>query len=108
MKKHKYTLIEVMIVVAVIAILTAIGVPALATNRTTTMDQTRNANVKKVETAITNYLNANQDKKAEDIDNLATVADYLDDDYDTAEELKIGNQVIFIIDGKAIYIESNS
>ena len=67
MKKKSFTLVEIMIVVAIIAILAAIAVPALGKNRDAAMDQTKKANIKIVNSAVMSYLAANPDKGYADV-----------------------------------------
>ena len=50
MKKH-FTLVEIMIVVAIIAILGAIAVPSLTANRNTVLEKSKEDNVRKVQMA---------------------------------------------------------
>ena len=56
MKKKSFTLVEIMIVVAIIAILAAIAVPSLTQNRESAMKQTKVSNCKLVEAAIVQVL----------------------------------------------------
>ena len=69
-----FTLIELMIVVAIIGILAAIAIPQFASYRARGFKATMNADAKNVHTAIQAYLVDNPTKVASDVDALPTGA----------------------------------
>ena len=79
MKKKSFTLVEIMIVVAIIAILAAIAVPSLSKNRESAQKQTMAANVKLVDAAINGYLADNPSKVRSDVADWDTIRSYLKD-----------------------------
>ena len=53
--KAGFTLVEIMIVVAIIGLLAAIGIPSFMKARTKSLNNTKAANVKQIEGAIEQY-----------------------------------------------------
>jgi len=99
MKKKSFTLVEIMIVVAIIAILAAIAVPSLSANRDSAVQRTKDSNVKMVNAAINSYLADNISKNRDDIDDNASYAQikkYMGPDYATISTLDIAGDSITI------------
>ena len=100
MKKKSFTLVEIMIVVAIIAILAAIAVPALNANRQSAMKQTMAANIKAIDGAIANYLANNPDKTRSDITSFGAIKVYLDPSKQSITNFKIN--------GKSLTVDSTT
>lgn len=79
MKKKNFTLVEIMIVVAIIAILAAIAVPALAANRRSANLRAAESNVKMVEAAVNSYLADNPTVASSTAVGWADIAPYMKD-----------------------------
>ncbi len=103
LRRQAFTLIEIMIVLAIIGIIIAIAVPALEANRNSAVERTKQANITVVEAAIANYIADNVKRSEKDVNDIATIADYLGERYDTVEELEIAGQQINITEGKVYY-----
>lgn len=110
MKKKSFTLVEIMIVVAIIAILAAIAVPSLSQNRETAMEQTKKANIKLVNGAIANFLSKNYQAALGTVDSADITPFLIDPDTGkaptTAGDLSfmdVGGQTITLSSGVPSY-----
>ncbi len=87
MRKRKgFTLVEIMIVVAIIALLASIAIPNLLTARKSANDAAAKAELQTIQTAIENYAidNGNYTGQAADRTNLSyLVPTYLREDVDS-------------------------
>ncbi len=96
MKKKSFTLVEIMIVVAIIAILAAIAVPSLTANRAQAVERTKAANIKMVKAAINSALAADVTAVRSDIDTFDEIKAYLDADITAESDLDVAGQSITI------------
>ena len=81
MKKQKkgFTLVEIMIVVAIIALLAAIAVPSFMKARTDTMTNTCKNNLRMIDAAIDQYALANSNAVASSMAALVGTNSYIKD-----------------------------
>ena len=95
--KNKFTLVEIMIVVAIIAILSAIAIPSLTANRESTFKKVREENVMKIELAKERWA-MDYNKPKYSAVTFADLKNYLPfiKDSDTIDVLKINGKSITI------------
>lgn len=103
MKKKSFTLVEIMIVVAIIAILAAIAVPSLSSNRDQAVERTKASNIKLVKAAINSYLASDVTKVRSDVSSFGTISTYMDTDYQTASKLDVAGKSISVTASKVEY-----
>lgn len=111
MKKNAFTLVEIMIVIAIIAILAAVAIPSLAQNRETAWRRTAADNARTVKSAVVAYMSQNPNALMADLDTFNAAAagvaqtpgNFMDEDQDTLAELTIGSQVPTFVDGVLLY-----
>jgi type II secretion system protein G len=84
LKKIKgFTLVEILIVIAIIAILAAIAVPNLLRARINANDASAKATLKTISNALENYMSTNQNYPPETTSLLGVTPPYLQKDYFT-------------------------
>ena len=95
--KKKFTLVEIMIVVAIIAILAAIAVPSLTANREVTLKKAKEDNVRKVQLAKERWaMDYNESKTATPtFDQLKSYLPFVK----TVDDLKVKGKSITIGNG---------
>ena len=95
--KNRFTLVEIMVVVAIIAILGAIAVPSLTSNRETAFVKARSDNVLKIELAKERWaMDYNKPRySAVTFDNLKSYLPFIKDS-DTISVLTVGGQSIIL------------
>ncbi len=104
MKLKKFTLVEIMIVVAIIAIVAGIGVTSISANRDVAAEQSKKENVKALKVAILCYLTHNPDHTMEDIDSLEVIAPFLNQGFRQKSDYKIAGEVVSITNGVVTYV----
>lgn len=93
--KAGFTLVEIMIVVAIIGLLAAIGIPSFMKAREKSLNNTKEANIKQIEGAIEQYALDNSLTNGQSVawgDATTGVAQYLKDNDVTA--YKVGGEVV--------------
>ena len=100
MKKKSFTLVEIMIVVAIIAILAAIAVPSLSANRTSAQTQTKIANTKVVNSAVVQVLAGNPALAASGVTDTLIQAQLGVSDYTS---FTVGGAALTVVSGQATY-----
>jgi prepilin-type N-terminal cleavage/methylation domain-containing protein len=106
MKKHKqgFTLVEIMIVVAIIGLLAAIGIPSFIKAREKSLLNTKTANTKQISGAIEQYALDNS-KSTGDTIGWSDLAAYLKDD--NMNNYNVGGEMLddstFTVGGDVAY-----
>jgi type IV pilus assembly protein PilA len=96
MKIKKFTLVEIMVVVAIIAILAAIAVPSLSKNRESTFNQTKIANIKTINNAIAIFLADKPLKSRTDISSFDDIRPYLSNSDNQENDFRVGGDEIVV------------
>ena len=103
MKNNYFTLIEVMIVVAIIAILAAVAIPSLQKNRESATKQTQLANIKIIKNSIAVFLSNNPSKARADISSFDDIKVFLSEGSNREQDFFIGSQVVIVTDSDVYY-----
>jgi prepilin-type N-terminal cleavage/methylation domain-containing protein len=104
MKLRKFTLAEIMIVVAVLAVVASIALPEMTKNRQSAVVQNKLANIKTLESAILCYLTHNPHKTLNDVDSFELISPFLEAESKNIDSYKIAGEVVSITDGVVSYI----
>lgn len=110
MKRKGFTLVEIMIVVAIIALLAAIAIPNLLTARKTANDTAAKAELKSIQTALENYYIDNDEyAAAANTANLSHLeGDYLRKDIcESGNNTKAGHDFVCDIDKRSYSVSAN-
>jgi len=103
-KKNKlgFTLVEIMIVVAIIGLLAAIGIPSFMKARQKSLTNTKEANINQVEGAIAQYALDNSLTSGAAV-TWANLSAYLKET--SQNEYNVGGEAVanFIVDGDVVY-----
>lgn len=95
MKKSGFTLIEVMVVVAILGLLAAVGIPSMMNAYQNSLNKAAEINITNVEAAIDQWAVINN-KRPGDAVAFADIKDFLGANVKTIDDLKVGTNEISI------------
>ena len=107
MKTNKFTLAEIMVTVAVIAVVAAIALPEVSKNRRTAVEQNKKANIKALKTAVLCYLMDSPQNQMSDINHFNVISPFLDAESRHIDHYTISGETVSINDGVISYVPIN-